>query len=180
MTTKAPSSKRVHIATIGAPFGVKGAFRIKTFTDDPKNILLYGSLFDIAGKTYTFHVLRTEPPATLVVREVSIIDRTEAEKLRGTKLYILKENLPSSAHHENASKGHDTDTFYQHELVGMQVVTETGDIIGDVTSVENYGASDILMIKTKEGTKQIPFIKDAVPSIDLTHGTLIIVENFLL
>lgn len=178
MTTQTPSSKRVHLATIGAPFGVKGAFRIKTFTDHPKNVLSYGTLFDIDGKTYTFHVLRIEPPSTLVVREVSIIDRTDAEKLRGTKLYILKENLPTSKSNNNAP--HDGDTFYQHELVGMHVTTESGETIGHVTSVENYGASDILMIKTTEGQKQIPFIKDAVPSIDIQNGTLIIVEAFLL
>ena len=178
MTSKPLPPPRVHLATIGAPFGVKGAFRLKTFTEHPKSVLSYGSLFDNTGKVYTFQMLRVEEPSTLVVKESSVMDRTDAQKLRGTKLYVFKENLPSST--PPVDHTIQEDTFYQHELLGINVVEENGASIGEVTSVENYGASDILIIKTQNGEKQAPFIKDAVLSVDLSKGILVLAKAFLI
>ncbi len=164
--------KRIHVATIGAPFGVRGYFRLKTTTEHPKDALSYGPLTDTKGIAYHFTLVRVENSHTLVVSEKSTSDRTKAEALRGTKLYINESALPKIL---------QDDAFYVRDLIGMEVHDAEGNVIGTVATVENYGASDILVIKAKEGgLKQIAFIEDSVLDICRDHNIIVIEKNHLL
>lgn len=165
------TSDKIHIATIGAPFGVRGHFRLKVFTEHPGDALAYGPLSDEKGKIYAFNLIRTENPNTLVVSEPSIKDRTMAERIRGIKLYIDEANLPDVE---------DDDTFYGSDLIDLKVVDEHGNTLGSVTNLVNYGASDILEVLTPEGKKQIPFIKDAILDVDFDKGIITIYPAFLI
>lgn len=165
-------SSKIHIATIGAPFGVRGCFRLKTHTEDPKNALNYGDLTDQKGKAYAFAFVRVENPNTLIVSSKEVLDRTAAESLRGIKLYVSKEKFPT--------RDETDEGYYYHALLGLKVNDTEGHFIGTVESIENYGASDILVIKTDEGLKQIAFIEDAVPEVNLDKGYLVILSSNLM
>ena len=168
--TKATSDK-IHIATIGAPFGVRGHFRLKVTTERPEDALSYGALQDSHGKAYSFNLTRIENNTTLIVTEPSVKDRTMAEAMRGVKLYVNASSLPEIE---------DDDTFYESDLIGLKVVDADGAVIGETTNVFNYGASDILEVKTSEGLKQIPLIEDAVIEIDLSKEIVVIHLQFLI
>lgn len=163
--------QKIHIATIGAPFGVRGHFRLKTFTDLPEDALSYGPLTDEKGKTLEFKLIRVEDNRTLVVTSPAAPDRTAAEALRGIKLYAEKSAIPDVD---------DKDTFYIHDLIGAEVYDEHGKIVGILFDIENYGAGDILVIKTEEGYQQIAFQKDSVPAIDLSLKKISILKDHLL
>ena len=50
---------RLHVATVGAPHGVKGDVRVKSFTSDPLALKDYGALQDESGaRAFTVQVLR--------------------------------------------------------------------------------------------------------------------------
>ena len=66
----------IHIATVGAPFGVRGLFRLKTFTELPEDVLSYGALTDEKGQKYSFKLIRIEDTRTLVVSSDAVPDRT--------------------------------------------------------------------------------------------------------
>ena len=161
----------IHIATIGAPFGVRGLFRLKTFTELPEDVLSYGALTDEKGQKYSFKLIRIEDTRTLVVSSDAVPDRTAAEALRGIKLYAEKLAIP---------KIEDEHTFYIHDLIGADVISTEGEHIGTLYDIENYGAGDILVIKTEDGYKQIAFQKDGVPEVDKNSKKIIVVKEFLL
>ena len=134
-----PTSKPqnpVLMAVIGAAHGIKGELRVKTFTDDPLALGGYGSLFAKDGRR--FDILDIRPQGTVVVvRFKGVGDRSAAEALTGTELFVDRAALAADL---------DDEEFYHADLVGLSVVDEQGAQIGKVAAVHNFGAGDILEI----------------------------------
>ncbi len=163
-------SRTLHLATIGAPFGVRGHFRVKTFTENPENILSYAPLTDDKGHVFDLKLIRVEDIRTIIVSSPSVPDRTAAEKIRGIKIYGEVKDEDQK----------DDSLFFIHNLVGMHVMDTEGTPVGTIFDVENYGASDILIIKTDSGYLQIAFIEESVPTINQETKTVTVVKEHLL
>lgn len=155
------AKKTVQMAVIGAPHGVKGEVRVKTFTGDPMALGDYGPLRDAEGRIYTLAAIR--PAKNVVVaRFREIATREAAEEATGRALFIDRVALPDDL---------EDDEFYQADLVGLGVRDEAGTRIGTVAAVHNFGGGDILEVAlTGKGTAMIPFTLAAVPEISLGQG----------
>jgi 16S rRNA processing protein RimM len=148
----------VLLAVIGAAQGLKGEVRVKSHTQAPDGFAGYGLLYDKAGKAY--EVLETRPSREVVItRFAGINDRTAAEALTGTELFV-----------DRASLGNQTvaeDDYLHADLIGLKVVDADGHDHGNVTAVLNFGAGDILEVSKHRGhSAAIPFTKAAVPDIN--------------
>lgn len=151
----------VRMATIGAAHGIKGEVRVKTFTGDPMALGDYGPLKDENGRTYTVAALR--PAKTvLVVRFREIASREAAEDVAGTALYVDRSALPDDL---------DEDEFYQADLIGLEVRDETGDTIGSIVAMQDFGGGDIVEVALSAGrTVMVPFTQAAIPEIAVKDG----------
>lgn len=168
---KAPASHLVCLGVITTAHGIRGAIRIKTFTESPENLTRYGSLQDDKGNTYKLKVLDIKQTGIVTASITGITTRNEAEALRGTSLYIERDRLPTPKEEE----------FYHLDLIGLVALDLAGDKIGVVETVHNFGAGDLLEIKLVSGQLQmIPFRLDSVPTVDVSGGTLTIDPSFLL
>ena len=148
------------MAVIGAAHGIKGELRVKTFTGDPLALADYGPLYAKDGRVFEIEAIR--PAGELVVvRFKGVGNRTAAEQLTGTELFIDRSRLPAEGE----------DEFYYADLVGLVVRDEAYLEAGRVTAVQNYGGGDILEV-TFRGSKGllIPFSQAAVPEIDVKAG----------
>jgi 16S rRNA processing protein RimM len=70
----------------------------------------------------------------------------------------------------------DPDEFYDHQLIGLGVVTAAGDAVGEVTDVLHHG-QDLLVVRRKPaaGTDAlIPFVSAIVTDVDVAGGRLVI------
>src|SRR5512144_1109098 len=86
-------SRRVCVGQIAGARGLKGEFFVRTFTADPHAIGAYGPLSnDAADRVLQVRVLGATKNG-LVVRADGIEDRSAAEALRGTRLYVSREAL---------------------------------------------------------------------------------------
>jgi 16S rRNA processing protein RimM len=170
LTEKFPAAgKRVVLARIGAPHGVRGEMRVKAFTADPKAIGGYGPLWLDDGRSFAVEALRPVPasPDMLVVRLSGVGDRNEAAALTNRELFVDRDRLPPA----------EEDEFYHADLIGLAAVSAEGKVIGRVFAVVNYGAGDILEIKPPHGdTILVPFTKAAVPAVDLATGRVTVAE----
>lgn len=150
----------VQMAVIGAAHGIKGELRVKTFTGDPLALGYYSPLYAKDGRAFEIEDIR---PAgeMVVVRFKGIRDRSTAERLTGTELFVDRSVLPSE----------EEDEFYHADLVDLAVRDETGAEAGKVIAVQNFGGGDILEI-TFHGRKGllIPFSQAAVPEVDIAGG----------
>jgi 16S rRNA processing protein RimM len=147
------------LAVIGRASGVKGDVKVKTFTQEPENLFKYGALFDEKGHQYTVRLVRVISHDQLVLHIEGVEDRTQAEALNGTKLFVQREQLPVLQGEE----------FYQNDLIGLPVQDLDGKALGHVTSISNYGAGDFLEIKGLDGhVYTAPLTHEAVPHIHIS------------
>ena len=165
MTTQ--NTKPILLGQIGAAHGIKGAVRIAAHTQDPMSIGDYGPLdTDRAGLTITIEKLRLHK--NVVVAHIKGVgDRNAAEALNGVGLYIDRSRLPEPE---------DDDDFYHADLIGLEARLATGQIIGQVSAVPNFGAGDLIEIRDSNSgdTFLYPFTKAVVPTIRIAEGYLII------
>jgi len=103
-----------------------------------------------------------------------ISDRTQAEQLRGTCLYIDDDVLPAP----------DDGEFYIADLIGLKAVTPEGKEVGEIIAVKNFGAGDLLEIRPSANESfYLPFthdtVPDMVPDIERDQITVIIPEGLL-
>lgn len=154
------------VARIGAAHGVRGEVRVKAFTGVPADIAAYGPLSSADGRAFVVKALRPAAgtqPDMLVVRFEGIGDRNAAEALNGLELFVPRDRLPEA----------EEDEFYHADLVGLAAALPSGEILGTVIAVQNFGAGDLLEIAPPRGaTLLVPFTRAVVPSVDLAAGRL--------
>jgi 16S rRNA processing protein RimM len=158
------------VGRVGRPHGIRGELTVQVHTDDPDLRFAAGS------------VLATEPaergPLTisssrwhsgrLLVTFAGYADRTMAEDLRGTLLVMDSAEVGPTA---------DPDEFHDYQLIGLEVVTVTGDPVGAVADVLHQG-QNLLVVRPPEhpGGDEIlvPFVAAIVPEVDVKAGRLVI------
>lgn len=155
----------VQMAVIGAAHGIKGELRVKTFTGDPLSLGDYGPLYARDGRA--FEVVNLRPQGNvLVVRFKGVADRTAAEALTGTQLFVDRSALPDDL---------EEGEFYHADLVGLSVKDDAGAVIGKVAAVQNYGGGDLLAVTlAMGGDALIPFTQAAVPDVSVVGGYIVV------
>ena len=95
-------------------------------------------------------------------------DRDAARRLQGTQLFVPRAALPPLDGQE--------DEFYYADLVGLAVRLRAGDVVGEVASVQDFGAGDALEVRLRDGadTVIVPFTREVVPEVDVREGYLVI------
>jgi|SRR5688572_20528320 16S rRNA processing protein RimM len=161
------SSKKLLMGRIGAAHGIKGEVRITSFTEEPLALVDYGPLTtDKPGLVIEIETARATTNV-LVARLKGVTDRNAAEKLNGVELFVDRDKLPPPA---------DDDDFYHADLIGLEARLADGTVLGTVTAVPNYGASDLIEVRdTRTGdTFLYPFTKAVVPEVKLAGGYIVI------
>src|SRR5206468_5439285 len=94
-----------------------------------------------------------------------VTTRDEAERLNGIELYVARDKLPAT----------DEGEYYHTDLIGLTAVTTTGDALGRVLAIHNFGAGDIIEIAPPKGTTMLlPFTNAVVPEVDIAGGRVVI------
>ena len=159
---------RVCVGAIAGVRGLKGEVRIKCFTDDPDGIAAYGPVTTEDGKRSFRLKVTARVKGLAIARLDGIDDRTEAEELKGERLYVPRSALPETEDGE----------FYHADLVGLAAEAEDGETLGTVRAVHDFGAGGILEIAGEEDTKDdmmVPFTDEVVPEVDLQGGRVVII-----
>ena len=91
-------------------------------------------------------------------------DRTAAERIKGR--YLLRP-------YSEAAPPDEDEVFY-HELLGMQVETDSGDVVGSVTEVYELAPADLLEVEGPDGTRLIPFSRQVVVEVDRSRGRIVV------
>jgi 16S rRNA processing protein RimM len=145
MTTVRP----VTLAVIIGAHGVGGEVRLKVFAESIGGLKTHKSF---NGGALTLKSLRDGN--NIIARFAEIPDRTTAEWMRGTELTVPRDALPPLGEGE----------YYHADLIGLPAVSTTGEDLGRVIAVENFGAGDVLEIERSDGKRfMVPMTVDAVP-----------------
>ena len=153
------------IAEIGQPKGLRGEVKMKSFTAEPKDVGKYSPLTDASGTDKVEIKITGRYKTQVIARIKGVEDRTAAEALTGTKLYMERSALPKP----------DEGEFYHSDLEGLKAELPDGTPFGKVIRVEDFGAGTLLDVaKVEGGTVVVPFTLAAVPEVDIQGGRLVI------
>lgn len=159
--------KRVCLGVIVGAHGVRGLVRVKPFTEEPEGLAAYGPVETKDGSRRFGIEVTGLAKGTVICRLEGVGDRDEAERLRGTELYVDRARLPEAG---------DEDVWYHADLIGLAAIGKDGRDFGKVVAVQNFGAGDLLEIERPEGgpTVYLPFTGENVPVIEPEAGRLVI------
>jgi 16S rRNA processing protein RimM len=160
------SRSRILIGRIGPAHGIRGEVMLHSYASRPADIAGYGPLTDEAA-TRMFDITSLRKAGKgLIARLDGVEDRTSAEALSGTGLYVARERLPPTGENE----------WYIADLVGLNAVTSGGTTIGSIVAVPNYGAGNLLEIAPTAGgeTLLIPFADLFVADVDPARGCVVV------
>jgi 16S rRNA processing protein RimM len=167
----------VVVGRIGKAHGIKGEVSVELRTDEPERRFAVGSvLLTQAPQGGQPH--GPDRPATLTVRSTrwhqsrllvtfeQVRDRNDAEAVRGLLLAVEV---------DPAETPEDPEEFYDHQLVGLRVVTTDGRDVGELAEVVHGTAQDLLSVRGADGEEiLVPFVADLVPEVNLAQRRVVV------
>jgi 16S rRNA processing protein RimM len=159
---------RICVARIGAPHGLHGEVKLRSFTADPMAIRDYAPLESEDGTAkFEIEELReagTQREGHLIARLRGIADRNAASRLKQMKLFVPRERFPAP----------EADEFYCADLVGLRALRPDGSELGKVIAVHDFGAGAILEIAAHDGNMMLPFNEAFVSIVDVAAGSIVV------
>ena len=174
------STTEVVVGRIGKAHGLKGEVSVEPRTDEPERRFADGAVLSTeiprggaphgAGRPTSLTVKTTRwHQSRLLVTFAEVTGRNQAEAARGLLLLatIDEDDTPE-----------DPDEFYDHQLVGLKVVTTEGGEVGELAEVLHSSAQDLLSVRAADGREVlVPFVSQLVPTVDVPGGRIVVEDR---
>ncbi|WP_201530022.1 ribosome maturation factor RimM [Psychrobacter frigidicola] len=170
MSSVPDASALMKIGQLKKPYGIKGWLWVFSDTDE------HTAIFDIQPwwiktatgiKPLTVKAWR-EQGTGLVAQFEQVLDRNVAETMNGVTVWVTQNILPEPSE----------DEYYWSDLVGMRVMNEQDEYLGDITEMFETGAHDLMRVAANSNSldaeeRLIPWHKQTVVEVDVANKTVI-------
>ena len=155
----------LQIGLITTTHGVRGEVKVFPTTDDPMRFKkLKQVILDTGKEQIELEVAGARFFKNLVILKFKGIDNiNDVEQYRQKSLYVTRENAVPLGENE----------YFIADLIGLKVVSDEGEELGDLSDVLQTGANDVYVV-SKENTPDllIPAIRDCIRQVDIENGTM--------
>ena len=155
----------LQVGVITSTHGVRGEVKVFPTTDDPARFKkLKQVILDTGKKQLNLEIAGVKFFKNMVILKFKGIDNiNDVEKYRQKSLFVTRENAVKLKKNE----------YFIADLIGLQVETDEGEVLGVLDEVLQTGANDVYVIKA-EGADDllIPAIKDCVKNVDVEAGKM--------
>jgi len=155
---------QIALAAIAGAHGISGEVRLKLFAESADSLKRHREV-RVGDRLLTLASLKGD--RTPIARFAEIADRNAAEALRGELVSVPRSALPSL----------EEDEYYHADLIGLPCETASGDPLGTVVAVENFGAGDLLEIEAPDGRRALLPFRTGVA--DFAENRIIADPDFL-
>lgn len=156
----------VILGYISGVFGVKGWVKVFSWTQPSNNILNYRQWYlqDEHDHWQAKDLIKGQLHGKGLIAQLDgVNDRDAAALLVKTRIAIPRSELPTT----------DEDDYYWHDLVGLEVVNQTGESIGKVKELFETGANDVMVVKANKHEHLIPYVwEHVIKRVDLDKGII--------
>lgn len=168
-SSDAAPKTQLRVGRLVKAHGLKGAFKVELYTDDPDARFVPGAVFTLQvpanspwhRKEITLREFRWMNSHPVAFFE-GVDDRTTADELVRAILWVEQ---------DPAAPSNEEDAWYDHQLVGLEALRD-GEVIGRIVRVDHLPAQDLLIVKTAAGEVMVPFVAAIVPKVDIAAGTV--------
>jgi len=157
------SEKLVLVGEITAPFGVRGQVKMRPLMDKPEALAKLPAVYlqYPDGRTETRRITQVRWQQEIVLLSFDgVPDRNGAEMLRTALVFIREADLPPL----------EPDAYYEGQLLGLTVVTESGRDLGKIEHIHFYPANDVYETEVA----MIPAVESIVLQVDLPGQRLVV------
>jgi 16S rRNA processing protein RimM len=161
------------VGHINKPHGTKGELFVWPLTDHPESVYAPGVTVLVADSegnepddTFSPMLIRAVRPFRngWLVSLDGVMDRNASEELRGRYLLMPFEEIEPLA---------EGQVFY-HQLLGMQVVTKDGTVLGEIAEVYELKPAAMLEVRGPSGEIMIPYLSHIVVEVDTDARRMVI------
>ena len=159
------SAPLIELGMVGAPFGVRGWVKVRSYTEPPERLFEHRLLqLRVGGGWRAYRLESTgRSGGQLTAKLDGVSDRDMAQALRGAAIAVPREELPQRR---------DKD-FYRTDLIGCEVVNAGGRTLGVVQHFVETPAQ-VLMIVRGETEFWIPAVPKHLRRVDLGARRVIV------
>ena len=157
----------LEIGQIVNTFGIKGMVKVKPFTDDITRFDNLEKVYVELNKTKKqYEIEEVKYHKDMVLIKFKGIDRVEdAELLRNSYLKVNRQDEPEL----------EEGTYYIVDLIGLDVYSDEGKLLGKLDDVFNSGSCDIYVVKNELGKQLLlPAISDVIKEINLNERKIVV------
>ena len=157
----------LEIGQIVNTFGIKGMLKIKPFTDDIKRFDNLEKVYVETNKTKKqYEIEQVKYHKDMVLIKFKGIDKVEdAELLRNSYLKVNRKDEPEL----------EEGTYYIVDLIGLDVYSDEGNLLGKLDDIFNNGSCDIYVVKDEFGKQLLlPAISDVIKEINLDEKKIVV------
>ncbi len=153
------------VGRLRRPHGVLGEILMDVLTDfperfDPPKVLFVGE----EHKEMTL-ISRRWHQNSLLVKLDGINDRDQAGQYRNALIYATASSSPKLPDGE----------YYQHELIGLTVYDEAGDLQGTLVEILGTGSNDVYVVLSPSGEEiLLPALESVILKVNLSEKTMIV------
>lgn len=153
------------IGVITSTHGLKGEVKVFPTTDDLNRFKTLKKCFirtpkgDVAVEKNTCKFFKN----MVILSFKEFKDINEIEKYKGFDIYVSREDAVPL----------EEDEYYISDVIGMEVVTDDGNILGKLSDVMQTGANDVFVVSLVDDKELlIPVIKDCVMDMNYETGRI--------
>ena len=147
--------EKMELGKIVNTFGLKGELKVYPYVDyipKVKNIYINGKQMEVE---------KARNQKNIVVIKLKGIDTIEqAEELKNTMLEMDRVDAPKLPN----------GTYYINDLIGFDVYTDEGKLVGKLDDIFTTGANDVYQV----GEILLPAIKDVIKQIDTENKKIVV------
>ena len=159
------TSSLIEVGLVGAPFGVRGWVKLRSYMQPPGRLLEQRNLtlrVDGAWRTYGIEA-RGRSAGQLTVKLAGVEDRDQAAALRGAQVGIARDELPPTAEKD----------FYRADLIGCEVVNLAGARLGVVQHFVEMPAHALMVVR---GDREywVPAVPQHLKRVDLAARRVVV------
>lgn len=149
----------LQVGVISSTHGIKGEVKVFPTTDDAARFKkLKEVLLDTGIEKLSMEIEGVKFFKQFVILKFKGINNiNDVEKYKGKGLYVTRD------HAVKLSKGE----YFVADILGMQVVTDDGEVLGTLKDVMETGANDVYVVDAPEGELLLPAIKQCIRQVDI-------------
>ena len=153
---------KFEVGKIVNTFGIKGEVKVALYTENINNFKKGNKIY-VNNKEMQVEHSRLQKNM-LILKLKGVDNMTDAEDLRDSIITV-----------EGSKKELPAGTYYIADLIGLDVYTDEGALLGKIIDIYNTGANDIYTVKNLEGKEVLlPAIKEVVKQVDLQNEKIIV------
>ena len=153
------------VGRLGRPHGVHGEIYLQVLSDFPERIQVDKIVF-VGPDQQPLRICATRPHRNnLLVSFDGFSNREAVGKLHNHLVFVRRDSIPALPDGE----------YYHHQLIGLRVVTEEGQLLGKLVEILETGANDVYVVRPKSGREiLLPAIRSVISSVNLERGEILV------